>query len=103
MTSHGPEGDRFCNQTGLRIMLREELWLAVHHLGGMGFERFGDLRVQLLPGIAEQAAVRRVLHQRVLEGIDRVGWRATLEHQLGGDEASERGVQLVLGEAGYGM
>ena len=69
----------------------------------MGFERFGDLRMQLLSGIAQQAAVSRVLHQRVLEGIDRVGWRAALEHQLGGDEASERGLQLVLREAGYGM
>jgi len=29
-------------------MLREELGLAVDQLGGMGFERLGDLRVQLL-------------------------------------------------------
>ena len=39
----------------------------------MGFERFGDLRVQLLACAAEQAAMRRVLHQRVLEAVDRVG------------------------------
>ena len=54
-------------------MLREELGLAVHQLGRMGFERFGDLHVQLLPGTTQQAAMRHVLHQRVLEAIDRVG------------------------------
>jgi hypothetical protein len=46
--------------------------------------------------------VRRVLHQRVLKGIDRVGRRAALEDQLGGDEASESGLQLVLGNSGDG-
>ena len=45
----------------------------------MGFERFGDLRVQLLPRVAQQAAVRCVLNQRVLEALDRVGWYAALE------------------------
>jgi len=54
-------------------MLCEELRLDVYDLGRMGFERFGDLCVQLLSGIAQQAAVRCVPHQRVLEGIDCVG------------------------------
>ncbi len=44
--------------------------------------------------------MRGVLHQRVLEGVDRIGRRAALEDQLGGDEAGERGLQLVLGKAG---
>jgi len=84
-------------------MLREELGLAVDQLGGMGFERLGDLRVQLLARAAQQAAVRRVLHQRVLEGIDRVGRRASLEHQFGSDQASESGFELVFRETGDGM
>ena len=67
----------------------------------MGFELFGDLRVQLLARAAQQAAVRRVLHQRVLEGVDRVGRLAPLEDQLGGDKPAERGLQLVLGKEGY--
>src|SRR5258708_7099961 len=58
----------------------------------MGFERFSDLRVQLLPGIAQQAAVRCVLYQRVFEAVNRVRWHAALEDQLGGDEAGERGL-----------
>jgi hypothetical protein len=54
-------------------MLRKKLGVGVYQLGGMGFESFGDLRVQLLPRGTRQAAVSRVLHQRVLEAIDRVG------------------------------
>jgi hypothetical protein len=81
-------------------MLCEELGLSVHDLGGIGLERFGDLRVQLLPRAAQQAAVGRIFYQRVLKAIDRVGRRATLEHQLGGEEASECRLQLVLGKAG---
>src|SRR6516162_7312489 len=67
----------------------------------MVFERFGNLRMQLLPGVAQQAAVCRVLHQRMLETIDRVGRRAALEDQLGSDELAESRLQLVLGKAGH--
>ena len=44
--------------------------------------------------------MRRVLHQRVLEAVDRVGRRAALEDQLGSDELAESRLQLVLGKAG---
>jgi len=81
-------------------MLREKLGLAFHDLGGVGCERFGDLRMQLLPGIAQQAAVCCVLHQRVLEAVDRVGRRAALEDQLGSNELTEIRLQLVFGKAG---
>jgi hypothetical protein len=39
----------------------------------MGCDRVGDPSMQLAPGTAQQAAVRCVLHQRVLVGIDRLG------------------------------
>ncbi len=83
-------------------MLSEEFGLAVHHLGGMGFERSSDLRMQLLADASQQATVRRVLYQRVLEAIDCVGRHASLEDQLGGDETSKSRLQLVLGETRYG-
>jgi len=54
-------------------MLREQLGLAFCDLGGMGFERFGDLRVQLLPRSAQKGTVRRVPYRRMLEYIDGVG------------------------------
>jgi hypothetical protein len=44
-TGLAPAGDRFFNEPGLDVMLREKLGLGVHDLGRMGFERFGDLRV----------------------------------------------------------
>jgi len=100
MTGLAPAGDGFFNEPGFRIMVCEELGLALHQLGGMGSECFGDLCMQLLARPAQQAAMRRVLHQRVLEAIHGIGRRAALEHQFGGDEASEGDVQLVLGETG---
>ena len=57
-----PEGDGFFGEPGLGVMLREEFGLGLHHFGGMGCERVGNLRVQLLPSAAQQAAMRRVLH-----------------------------------------
>ena len=103
MTGLAPIHNRFFDQPGLGVMLREELGLAFYDLWGMGFERFGDLRMQLLPGIAQQAAVRRVLHQRVLEAVDRVGRRAALKDQLGSDELGQCGAQFILGKSGDGM
>ena len=80
-------------------MLRKYFGLALHHLREMGFERSSDLRVQLLPGTAQQAAVRRILHQRVLEVINCVGRCAALEDQLGRYEPSQSGLQFVLGKS----
>ena len=45
--------------------------------------------------------MRRVLHQRVLEAVDRLGRRTSLKDQLGGDELVESRLQLILGEARY--
>ena len=68
----------------------------------MGFERVAYLRVQSLPRAAQQAAVRRVLHQRVLKAIDCIRRRAPLEDQPGSGEAGECGFQLAVGKAGDG-
>ena len=45
VTGPAPAGDGFFNEPSFRIMLREKFGLAVHQIGGMSFERFGDLRV----------------------------------------------------------
>src|SRR6516165_7848061 len=81
-------------------MLREELRLGVHQLGAMGCERFGDLRVQLLPGAAQQTTVSRILNKRVLKGIDRVGRGAALEDQLRTDEPRKSALQSFLRKVG---
>src|SRR5215472_14683293 len=102
MTGLAPARDRFFNEPGLGIMLREELGLAVNQLGRMGFKRLGDPRVQLLAGIAQQTAVSRILHQYVLEGVDRLRGCAALKYQLRGDKAAQRRLELVLGKTGDG-
>ena len=102
LTSPAPIRHGFFNQPGLGIMLREAFGLGVHQFGEIGFERLCDLRVQLLPSLAQQIVVRRILYQRVLEAVDRVGRHTTLQHQLGGDKPSEGGLQLVLGQTGDG-
>src|SRR5215469_8171353 len=84
-------------------MLSKELRLAVHQLRKMGFERFGDLCVQLLARAAQQTAMRSVLHQRMFESINRLGWRASLEDQLGSDETGESRLQLIVGKTRHGM
>jgi hypothetical protein len=51
-TGFAPICDGFFSQPSLFVMLRESLRLSVHQLWRMGFERFRDLGVQLLPSAA---------------------------------------------------
>jgi len=60
-------------------MLSKQLGLSVHQLRRLRFQRFGDLRVQLQARASKQTVMRCVLHQRVLEAIDRIRWCAALE------------------------
>src|SRR5262249_36123040 len=53
-------------------MLCEKLGLAVLQFGQMSLQRSGDLRMRLPADIAQQAAVLRVLHQRVLKAVNRI-------------------------------
>ena len=53
-------------------MLCEKFGLAVPQFGQMSLQRFGDLRMRLPADIARQAAVLRVLHQRVLKAVNRI-------------------------------
>ena len=48
MTGPAPIGDRVFNEPGFCIVLGKEFGLAFHQVGGMGFERFRVLCVQLL-------------------------------------------------------
>lgn len=58
--------------------------------------------MQLPERAAQQAAVGRILHKRVLKAIDHVWRRASLKDQLGKDEASQSALQFVLGKTGDG-
>src|SRR5215468_5955372 len=77
-------------------MLCEKLGLAVPQFGQMSLQRFGDLRMRLPADIAQQAAVLRVLHQRVLKAVNRIRGCAALKDQLRSDETRERPLQCVV-------
>ena len=84
------------------LRLRKDLGLGIHQFAELDFERFGNPSVQLLPRAAQQTAMCRVLHQRVLEAVDRVGRHATLKYQLGTHKATESDLQFVFGKRGDG-
>jgi len=79
-------------------MLCEKLGLAVPQFGQMSLQRSGDLRMRLPADIAQQAAVLRVLHQRVLKAVNRIRGCATLEYQLGSDKTRECPLQCVVAD-----
>ena len=77
-------------------MLRHDCWIGGDNLGKPALQRRGDTAVQLLTPAAQQGAVCRVLHQRVLEGVLSIGRRTAPEDQLGASELFEGFVQLLL-------
>ena len=56
-------------------------------------QRLGGAAVERVAAALEQAVVGRIANQRVLETIGRRGRRAFDEHEIGLDEAFERGLQ----------
>jgi hypothetical protein len=79
-------------------MLREELGLSVHQLGGEVFKGGGNPGMELPPRTAQQSAVSSLLDKRVLEQVLRGGRRATLKDQAGIDEALERFLEPFFSE-----
>jgi hypothetical protein len=64
-------------------MVRDNLRLTLGDHGEPVAQHLRDAPVQHLPPTLEQTLVGRLLNQRVLEGVDRVGRLAVSEHQLG--------------------
>ena len=81
-----PAGRRLVDATGAFVVTCQQLWLRVRHLREAADERFGDLAVELLPGLAQQRLVRRILNERVLEQVGRGRRRAALRDELEVDE-----------------
>jgi len=73
-------------------MVREQLRLRSHHLRKTFVQHLHDPAMQLLPLTAQQRAVRCVLHQRMLEGVD----RAALEDQPRNDETLQPTLHLCI-------
>ena len=64
-------------------MPRQQVGLRFHVLRKFPLQDFADAMMQLPPLAAQQSAVSNILHQRVLEGICRVGRISPPEDQFG--------------------
>ena len=84
---------RLRRKTRLIVVPRDHLGRGRDALGEAFFQHLGDARVELLARALEQRLVRRVLDQRVLEGVGRRRRRAALVEQLGVHQLRQSGVQ----------
>ena len=69
-----PQARSLFDQSGLGAMTRQQLRLVFGNLRELAFKCFGDTGMKRPARLAQQRAVGRVLHQRVLEQIARVRW-----------------------------
>jgi len=78
-------------------MMRDDFVLGRRALG-LGAQNFRGAAVQRLAAALEQALVGRILDQRVLEAIGRLGTGALDEEEVRVDEPVERGLQGGVGD-----
>ncbi len=90
---------------GLFVLARRFELLGDHLRGGLGHVRKSflqhkrDCGMQLLAPRAQHGGIGAVLHQRVLEDIDRVRRRAAQEDEFGFGEPDQRVLQHRIGKA----
>ena len=92
-----PPSRRLIVRAGFREVVGYDLGRGRRHFREARLERLSGARVQHLPPSAQQAAVRRVAHQRVLE---QVAVAAAREHQLGHGQLRQGLVQRRLRQVG---
>ena len=85
-----PEARRLLDQPGLGAVTRQQLGLVLGNLRELAFEGFGDAGMKRAARLAQQRAIGRVLHQRVLEQISCMRRHALPEQQTGRNETVER-------------
>ncbi len=67
-------------------MLGQELRLLLHYVRKTVLEHRRGAGMQQLPPAPQEGAVRRILHQGVLEGVLRIRWCPAPKNQLGTNE-----------------
>ena len=76
-----PEARSLLDQPSLGAVTRQQFGLALGDLRELAFKSFGDAGVERASRLAQQRAIGRVLHQRMLEQIGRVRRHALPEQQ----------------------
>ena len=85
---------------GLFEMLRQHFRRRVDDVRDALFQHQRDRGMQLLPAGAQHGRIGAVLHQRVLEDVDRVRRRAAQKNHLGFGEPDQCVLQHGVGQAG---
>jgi len=70
-------------------MPRQQIRLGLGDVSKLPFERVGDTSVECAPRLAQQGAIGRVLHESMLEEIDRMRRHALAEQQTSLDKTVE--------------
>ena len=91
-----PQARGLLDLSGLRAVARQQFGLALGNLGELAFEGFGDPGVKRPSRFAQQSAISRVLHQRVLEQISRVRRHTLPKQQTCRNETVERPLKFRL-------
>src|ERR1700732_3415840 len=77
-------------------MLGEQLWLVRARLFKLLFKKRDDARIELLALPPQQAAIRRVSHERVFKQERRLRRRASAKHKPGLAQPSECGLKVRI-------
>jgi hypothetical protein len=77
-------------------VLGKQRRLSRHSLREVVFKRCDNTGVELYAPAPQQRAIGRILNQRMLEGVLRIGGSATLENQFGSHELRQGGVDIVV-------
>ena len=85
--------DRTSVTPGGAVMMRQQFRLGGDNLGKRPLKRLGDALVKILPALAQQCFVSRLLHQGLLEAVDRLRRLAQGVDQARGLERAEIGAQ----------
>src|SRR5262249_9436239 len=83
-------------------MMRHELRLCLRQLGELAFECIGDTAMQLLAPPPQQARVRCILQQGVLEDIRGIRRLAAAEDQSSARELLQSRLQRIAGNRRHG-
>ena len=83
LSRFAPQVRGLLDQPGLGAVTRQQLRLVLGDLRELAFKGFGDTGVKRASRLAQQRAIGRVLHQRMLEQIGRMRRHALPEQQTG--------------------
>ena len=84
-----PIGDGGFGQPGLRIVMRNQLWLRLDDLRELCLHHLGNALMVLLAGAPRQGLIGRVLDQGMFEAVGGARWPAPLIEQFRRNQLSQ--------------